>query len=128
MVGSWKPQSREVTLQCCLVLVMLLRLRQICSHSILIAEDGVYMIEDEGNDSDDADHVKLAMRQEGAEFVNKLKSKLKTKALALMEAEKSQVSILPIMYGKKTDNRRMRTRMSKMTIAPSALTTSGMRW
>ena len=108
---------------------MLLRLRQICSHSILIAEDGVYMIEDEGNDSDDGDHLKLAMRQEGAEFVNKLKSKLKTKALALMEAEKSQVSILPIMYGKKTDNnRRMRTRTSKMTIAPSALTTSGMRW
>ncbi|KAF8804469.1 hypothetical protein BYT27DRAFT_7243611 [Phlegmacium glaucopus] len=74
------------------VLVLLLRLRQICSHPSLIQEDGVaYVNPDELFEDikpEFATELTRARRLVSAEFVTKLKEKFKNEALDRMEAEK----------------------------------------
>jgi SNF2 family DNA or RNA helicase len=79
------------------VLVLLLRLRQICSHPSLIQEDGVAFI---GPDEVEDDNVKPELRGELArarqlvspDFVKKMKDELKQVALRRIAAEQ-EVSI-----------------------------------
>ena len=73
---------------------MLLRLRQICSHTALIAEsEGQYVINEDVTEEDvaNSDDLKRAITHEGPEYIAKLKTQLKEKALALIEAEKMKV-------------------------------------
>ncbi|KAK0204021.1 SNF2 family N-terminal domain-containing protein [Desarmillaria ectypa] len=76
------------------VLVLLLRLRQLCSHPSLIQEDGVAFIQPE----EDEDNWRPEMKEEllrarkllGGEFVSKLKRQFKETTLKRMEAEKAE--------------------------------------
>lgn len=75
------------------MLVLLLRLRQICCHPCLIQEDGVtYIGPDEVNDEDMNPDVRdeLARARElvSSAFVSKMREKLKDSALRRMSAEK----------------------------------------
>ena len=72
------------------VLVLLLRLRQICTHTSLITEEDGVIIDDEleNMDEDKRDDVIKAHSELGREFVDKLKKKLKNIALERMAAEK----------------------------------------
>ncbi|EGO03554.1 hypothetical protein SERLA73DRAFT_69411 [Serpula lacrymans var. lacrymans S7.3] len=74
------------------VLVMLLRLRQICSHPALIQEDGVALVgpDDVCADSsrDPQQELARARRLVSAQFVDKLKHKYKEAALRHMQEEK----------------------------------------
>ncbi|KAH8116128.1 SNF2 family N-terminal domain-containing protein [Phellopilus nigrolimitatus] len=72
------------------VLVMLLRLRQVCSHTSLITEGEDYIIDDnlENTNEDKRDELILAQTLLGREFVTKLRSKLKDVAIERMAAEK----------------------------------------
>ncbi|KAI5120898.1 hypothetical protein M0805_002998 [Coniferiporia weirii] len=75
------------------VLVLLLRLRQVCSHTSLITEqDGVIIDEDlENSGVDKRDELILAQTRLGRDFVNKIRSKLKNIALERMAAELQSV-------------------------------------
>lgn len=75
------------------VLVLLLRLRQICSHPCLIQEDGVAFVHpDEAKVKPQfATELTRARRLVSSEFVEKMKEKFKQDALNRMQAEK-QVS------------------------------------
>lgn len=69
---------------------MLLRLRQVCSHTSLITEDEDVIIDDEletapANKRDELIHVQTVI---GRDFVTKLKQKLKDSALERIAAEK----------------------------------------
>ena len=73
------------------VLVMLLRLRQICSHTSLITEEENVIIDDGADNTCDAKHKDDAVRAEtllGREFVVKIKEKLLKSARDRMAAEK----------------------------------------
>ncbi|KAF8067663.1 SNF2 family N-terminal domain-containing protein [Lyophyllum atratum] len=76
------------------VLVLLLRLRQICSHPSLIQEGAAAFISpDEADDGDEAapgsnKELARARRLVSPEFVTKMKSKFKTAALQRIAAEK----------------------------------------
>jgi hypothetical protein len=75
------------------VLVLLLRLRQICAHPSLIQEDGVsYIAPDELDDEDrrpDArEELARARQLVSPEFVTKIKETLKQQALLRIAAEK----------------------------------------
>lgn len=72
------------------VLVMLLRLRQICSHTALIYEENGVVIDDtiENATEDDRDELIRAQTLIGREFVDKIRSKLKEIVLQRMAAEK----------------------------------------
>ena len=74
------------------VLVLLLRLRQICSHPSLIAEDGhadvLHHESDEDFRVEFANELTRARRLVSDEFVSKMKEKFKREALARIEAEK----------------------------------------
>lgn len=74
------------------VLVLLLRLRQICSHASLIQEDGVaYVNHDEVFEDirpEFATELTRAKRLVSSEFVTKLREKFKNEALDRIEAEK----------------------------------------
>lgn len=74
------------------VLVLLLRLRQICSHASLISEDGDAFVQphEVGNDFqlEFATELSRARRLVSEEFVAKMKAKYKNEALARMETEK----------------------------------------
>ncbi|KAF8970384.1 P-loop containing nucleoside triphosphate hydrolase protein [Flammula alnicola] len=93
------------------VLVLLLRLRQICSHASLIQEDGVAFVHpDEADVSPEfATELTRARRLVSSEFVAKMKEKFKQDALARMEAEKRSASATveeedcPICYDAMTD-------------------------
>ena len=76
------------------VLVLLLRLRQICTHTSLITEQDGVIIDDEleNMDEDKRDDVIKAHSELGREFVDKLKKKLRDIALERMAAEKKVVS------------------------------------
>lgn len=72
-------------------MVLLLRLRQICSHPSLIQEDGAaYMAPDEVDDGNAEVCTELtrARKLVSSEFVSKMKAKLKASALERMAAEK----------------------------------------
>lgn len=77
------------------VLVLLLRLRQICSHPALIQENGVALagVEDLDETLSPATRGELnrAAALVGPEFVAKMKFKLKELTLRRMEAEKASV-------------------------------------
>lgn len=75
------------------VLVLLLRLRQICSHPSLIQEDGVAFVRpDEAHVKPEfATELTRARRLVSSEFVDKMVTKFKQQALTRMQAEK-QVS------------------------------------
>ena len=77
------------------VLVLLLRLRQICSHPALIQEDGVALVHpnemDESVSAETRDELSRAMNLVSTEFVAKMKHKLKEIALRRMEAEKESL-------------------------------------
>ncbi|KAF9071904.1 SNF2 family N-terminal domain-containing protein [Rhodocollybia butyracea] len=69
------------------VLVLLLRLRQICAHPALIQEDGVAFVA--ADELDDTGRVlKKARDLVSAEFVTKLKTKFRVAALERIQAEK----------------------------------------
>ncbi|PPR08294.1 hypothetical protein CVT24_002452 [Panaeolus cyanescens] len=74
------------------VLVLLLRLRQICAHPSLIQEDGKAFINGDEDDDDSgpiiATELTRARGLVSAEFVNKLKARLKQEALDRIQAEK----------------------------------------
>lgn len=72
------------------VLVLLLRLRQICSHPSLIQEDGVTYI-DSGNQEAGEKHTELvrAERLMGNDFVQRITAKFKQVMLDRMAAEKA---------------------------------------
>jgi SNF2 family DNA or RNA helicase len=77
------------------VLVLLLRLRQICSHPALIQEGEAALISpDEMDDSitpEIHDELSRARNLVGPEFVAKMKLKLKETALRRIEAEKASM-------------------------------------
>ncbi|KAH8097049.1 SNF2 family N-terminal domain-containing protein [Cristinia sonorae] len=94
------------------VLVMLLRLRQICSHPSLIQEDGVAFVgPDEAADGPHDKHSELtrAAQEVSAEFVERMKAKLKETVLERMAAEKESADATiegeecPICYDTYTD-------------------------
>jgi SNF2 family DNA or RNA helicase len=72
--------------------VLLLRLRQICSHPSLIQEDGVaFVAPDEADDNSMPElstELTRARRLVSSEFVVAMKSKFKALAIQRMEAEK----------------------------------------
>ena len=72
------------------VLVLLLRLRQICSHPSLIQEDGVAFVDPNEADvkPEFATELTRARRLVSPEFVDKMKEKFKQAALARIQAEK----------------------------------------
>ena len=72
------------------VLVMLLRLRQICSHTSLITEEEDVIVDDdiENTTEENRDEVIHAQTVVGREFVTKLKTKLKEIWLGRMKAGK----------------------------------------
>ncbi|KAJ6590535.1 SNF2 superfamily protein [Mycena vulgaris] len=72
------------------VLVMLLRLRQLCSHPALIQENGSYFLApDEADDAEEyRDELSRARAIMSPEFVTKMKEKFKDTALRRMQAEK----------------------------------------
>ena len=75
------------------VLVLLLRLRQICSHATLLAEDGnAYVQRHEVDDNfmiEFASELTRARRLVSEDFVTKMKEKFKREALARMEDERA---------------------------------------
>lgn len=77
------------------VLVLLLRLRQICSHPALIQENGVALAGpdelDETLSPATRGELSRAAALVGPEFVAKMKFKLKELTLRRMEAEKASV-------------------------------------
>ncbi|KAG5342645.1 hypothetical protein C0989_010613 [Termitomyces sp. Mn162] len=73
------------------VLVLLLRLRQICSHPSLVQEGGVTFVSHDPADDDKSgvdEEVMRARRLVSPEFVERMKAKFKATALQRMEAEK----------------------------------------
>lgn len=73
------------------VLVLLLRLRQICSHPSLIQEDGVAFVGPEEVDNEKpelSNELTRAKRLVSQEFVDKVKHRLKDSALRRLAAEK----------------------------------------
>ena len=72
------------------VLVLLLRLRQICSHPSLIQEGGVTFVDpNEAHVNPEfATELTRARRMVSSEFVDKLKEKFKASALMRIQAEK----------------------------------------
>lgn len=77
------------------VLVLLLRLRQICSHPALIQEGETALVSpdemDETITPKTRDELSRARSLVGLEFVAKMKMKLKETALRRIEAEKASV-------------------------------------
>ncbi|KAJ3999884.1 SNF2 superfamily protein [Lentinula boryana] len=70
------------------VLVLLLRLRQCCSHPALIQEDGTPFVESDEVGDDAGRILKRARELVSAEFVNKMRAKFREAALERMRAEK----------------------------------------
>ncbi|KAG6879839.1 hypothetical protein C0992_010797 [Termitomyces sp. T32_za158] len=73
------------------VLVLLLRLRQVCSHPLLIQEGGAAFVSDNpANDEESGKDEELsrACRLVSSEFVAIMKAKLKASAMQRIEAEK----------------------------------------
>lgn len=70
--------------------MLLLRLRQICSHTALITEEEDVIVDEDLENSNEANRDELIQAQTvaGREFVQKLKAKLKEVALGRMAAEK----------------------------------------
>ncbi|KAF9486204.1 hypothetical protein BDN70DRAFT_822530 [Pholiota conissans] len=93
------------------VLVLLLRLRQICSHPCLIQEDGVAFVhrDDAKVRPKVATELTRASRLVSPEFVEKMKAKMKQEALNRMQAEKESANATieeeecPICYDAMTD-------------------------
>lgn len=77
------------------VLVLLLRLRQICSHPSLVQEGGAaFIFNDPADDESGTDQELMrACKLVSSEFVARMKTKLKASALQRMEAEK-QVQLI----------------------------------
>jgi SNF2 family DNA or RNA helicase len=71
-----------------IVLVMLLRLRQICSHPALVQEEGTEVVLDVHADEDLTPELVKARRVLGSGFVAKMQHKMKTRALERIAAEK----------------------------------------
>ncbi|KDQ60258.1 hypothetical protein JAAARDRAFT_205244 [Jaapia argillacea MUCL 33604] len=75
------------------VLVLLLRLRQICSHPSLIYEEGDGYINPDGSDDRSSLEARMVLTRAsqlvGGDFVLKMKAKLKESALRRMDAEKA---------------------------------------
>lgn len=77
-----------------IVLVLLLRLRQICSHPALIQEGSKALIrpdEEECSTLDASEDLSRARQFVGSEFVDKMKQKFMEITLRRMEAEKESV-------------------------------------
>lgn len=68
--------------------MLLLRLRQICSHPCLIQEHGDAIIEDNFEDKNISPDLARAVRVMGSNFVTNMRSKMKEVALARLAAEK----------------------------------------
>ncbi|KAF8632872.1 hypothetical protein AX17_004720 [Amanita inopinata Kibby_2008] len=94
------------------VLILLLRLRQICSHPSLIQEGGsaYFLPGEQDNEMDDwGDDLARARRLVSPEFVVKMKMKLRDAALARMKAERESVDAVvedddcPICFDLLTD-------------------------
>ncbi|KAL5514334.1 hypothetical protein ACEPAG_2422 [Sanghuangporus baumii] len=92
------------------VLLLLLRLRQVCTHTSLITEDEGVIVDDELDDmnEDKRDDVIKAHSELGREFVDRLKKKLRDIALERMAAEKKSVDAgvdeeCPVCFGVLTD-------------------------
>ncbi|CAL1709072.1 unnamed protein product [Somion occarium] len=93
------------------VLVLLLRLRQICSHPTLIQEDGDGFVrpEEAEDGGDTSAELARAARLVSMEFVNRMKSKFKEIVLERMAAEKESTDAslegeeCPICYDTFTD-------------------------
>jgi SNF2 family DNA or RNA helicase len=121
-----------------IVLVLLLRLRQICGHPSLIQEDGVSYIAPDELDDDKQPEVReelsRARQLVSPEFVTKIRETLKQKALLRIAAEK-EVSLAEKMgrhFIDKYSSPRMRPSRMKsaqfalicllMPLSPPALT------
>ncbi|KAJ7148251.1 SNF2 family N-terminal domain-containing protein [Mycena filopes] len=76
------------------VLVMLLRLRQLCSHPALIQENGThFLVPDEANEPEEyRDEIARARAIMPADFVEAIQAKLKDVTLRRMEAEKKDAA------------------------------------
>ncbi|KAJ7076087.1 SNF2 superfamily protein [Mycena belliarum] len=79
------------------VLVMLLRLRQLCSHPALIQENGSYFLApDEADDAEEfREELSRARATMSPEFVRKMKDKFKEAALKRIQAEKESPDAIP---------------------------------
>ena len=77
------------------MLVLLLRLRQICTHTSLITEDDGIIVDDdlENMDEDKRDDIINAHTELGRGYVDRLKKKFIDLALERMAAEKKVVLI-----------------------------------
>ncbi|KAJ7275100.1 SNF2 superfamily protein [Mycena rebaudengoi] len=75
------------------VLVLLLRLRQLCSHPSLIQENGVsFLAPDEADEPEEhRDELSRARAVISSEFVKQMKEKFKDRALKRIQAEKESV-------------------------------------
>lgn len=102
---SWQSACRNYSQ----VLVLLLRLRQVCSHPCLIQEDGGAFIaadefDDESAKPENCEELSRARRLLGPEFVSKVKENFKQAALARMAVEKEVRRIESCFEMKMTDN------------------------
>lgn len=75
---------------------MLLRLRQVCSHTSLITESDGIIADEDYDETKESAKAQLARAEKlvSPEFVMKMKSKLKELALQRIQAEK-EVCVLP---------------------------------
>lgn len=81
--------------------MLLLRLRQICSHPSLIQEDGVAFVHPDEVDSSKpelATELSRARRLVSHEFVTKMKKKFREMTLQRMAAEK-EVCVVHVVIG-----------------------------
>ena len=108
------------------VLVMLLRLRQICSHTSLITEEEDVIVDDdiENTTEENRDEVIHAQTVVGREFVTKLKTKLKEIWLGRMKAEKEVHYICTLSPAVRLTFYSHLMRLSKMKTVQFALTCS----
>ena len=81
-------QKFLITHLTCSVLVLLLRLRQVCAHPSLIQEEGVASIDEHQADTKNTDLAR-AERVVGLEFVRRMQAKFRQIMLARIAAEKA---------------------------------------
>ena len=105
---------------------MLLRLRQICSHTSLITEEEDVIVDDdiENTTEENRDEVIHAQTVVGREFVTKLKTKLTEIWLGRMKAEKEVHYISTLSPAVRLTFYSHLMRLSKMKTAQFVLTCS----
>ncbi|KAJ7054353.1 hypothetical protein C8F01DRAFT_1259637 [Mycena amicta] len=110
------------------VLVLLLRLRQLCSHLALIQENGGHFLapDEEDEPFEFKDVLARARKEVSSEFVKKMKDKYKDLALRRIAAEKEsadavrEVDDCAICFDALSDRARLLSRLVDMNSATTA--------